>query len=301
MTDADVDGSHIRTLLLTFFFRQMPALIEGGFLYIAQPPLYLAKRGNEGRYLKDDPALERYLLDKALGEARLTYADGRVFEGPELAEEAGWLREVAARLRRLATTAPLSVVEQAAIAGALMPDSDQSIAAAQTLAQRLDGISLPAERGWKVATDAATGLTLGRTVRGVAERYTLDAATLRSAESRWLAERAAELRARFGAGAATLKLDALEVQATGPAAAFDRILAQGRRGLKVQRFKGLGEMNAEELWRTTLDPAVRTLLQVRVGDEEDAKIVFSTLMGDVVEPRRDFIVGNAAKVANLDV
>jgi DNA gyrase subunit B len=301
MTDADVDGSHIRTLLLTFFFRQMPALIEGGFLYIAQPPLYLAKRGNEGRYLKDDPALERYLLDKALGEARLSYADGRVFEGPELTEEAGWLREVAGRLRRLATTAPLSVVEQAAIAGALMPDSEHSIAAAQTLAQRLDAISLPSERGWKVATDATTGLTLGRTVRGVAERYTLDAAALRSGESRWLAERAGELRARFGAGPATLKLDSLEVQANGPAAAFDRILAQGRRGLKVQRFKGLGEMNAEELWRTTLDPAVRTLLQVRVGDEEDAKIVFSTLMGDVVEPRRDFIVGNAAKVANLDV
>ena len=300
MTDADVDGSHIRTLLLTFFFRQMPALIEGGFLYIAQPPLYLAKRGNEGRYLKDDPALERYLLDKALGEARLSYPDGRVFEGPELAAEAGWLREVAARLRRLATTAPLAVVEQAAIAGALTPDADQSIAAAQTLVQRLDAISLPAERGWKVAADAS-GLTLGRTVRGVAERYTLDAAALRSAEARWLAERAGELRARFGQGVATLKLDALEVQAAGPAAAFDRILAQGRRGLKVQRFKGLGEMNAEELWRTTLDPAVRTLLQVRVGDEEDAKIVFSTLMGDVVEPRRDFIVGNALKVANLDV
>jgi DNA gyrase subunit B len=300
MTDADVDGSHIRTLLLTFFFRQMPALIEGGFLYIAQPPLYLAKRGNEGRYLKDDPSLERYLLDKALGEARLSYADGRVYQSDELAVEAEWLRDVAARLRRLATTAPLAVVEQAAIAGALTPDTDQAIAVAQALVQRLDAISLPSERGWKVAADA-TGLTLARTVRGVGERYTLDAAALRSGESRWLAERAEALHDKFGAGPATLKLETLEVPVAGPAAAYDRILAQGRRGLKVQRFKGLGEMNAEELWRTTLDPALRTLLQVRVGDIEDAGQVFSTLMGDVVEPRRDFIVGNAAKVANLDV
>ena len=300
MTDADVDGSHIRTLLLTFFFRQMPALIDGGFLYIAQPPLYRAKRGNDERYLKDDPALERFLLDKALGEARLSYADGLVFEGADLTAEAGWLREVASRLRRLATTAPLAVVEQAAIAGALTPDAGQAIALAQTLVQRLDAISLPAERSWKVAADAS-GITLGRTVRGVAERYTLDAATLRSAESRWLAERAGELARRFGAGPATLKLDALEVSAAGPAAAFDRILAHGRRGLTVQRFKGLGEMNPDQLWRTTLDPAIRTLLQVRVGDIEDAGQVFSTLMGDVVEPRRDFIVGNAAKVANLDV
>ncbi len=226
--------------------------------------------------------------------------DGPVFEGAELAAEADWLREVAARLRRMTTTAPLSVLEQAAIAGALTPDSAHAIAVAQTLAQRLDAISLPNERGWKVAADAS-GISLGRTVRGVAERYTLDAAALRSAESRWLAERASELVRRFGAGPATLKLDGLEVSVAGPAATFDRIIAHGRRGLTVQRFKGLGEMNPDQLWRTTLDPAVRTLLQVRVGDIEDAGQVFSTLMGDVVEPRRDFIVGNAVKVANLDV
>ncbi len=299
MTDADVDGSHIRTLLLTFFYRQMPQLFERGHLYIAQPPLYRAKRGNDERYLKDDTALERFLLDKVLGEARLTYADGRVLQGPELQEETAWLREASARLRRMSAIIPVALLEQAAIAGALTPDIDRAIAAAQTLVQRLDAISLPAERGWKVVADTH-GLTLARTVRGVAELHKLDMAALRSAEARWLAERAEALGQRF-AEPARLKLDREEASAAGPASAFDRILAQGRRGLTIQRFKGLGEMNPDQLWKTTLDPAVRTLLQVRVGDAEDAGQVFSTLMGDVVEPRREFIVSNALKVANLDV
>ncbi len=299
MTDADVDGSHIRTLLLTFFYRQMPELLARGHLYIAQPPLYRAKRGNDERYLKDDNALERFLLDKALGEARLTYADGRVFAGPELNEEAIWLREASLRLRRLSPNTPFALVEQAAIAGALTPDANTVTSVAQALAKRLDAVSLPAERGWMVAP-AAGGLRMARTVRGVAELYTLDAATLRSAEARWLNERVDGLSRRF-VEPARLKLDSQEAVCSGPASAFDRILSHGRRGLSVQRFKGLGEMNPDQLWKTTLDPAVRTFLQVNVGDKEDAEGVFSTLMGDVVEPRRDFIVSNALKVANLDV
>jgi DNA gyrase subunit B len=299
MTDADVDGSHIRTLLLTFFYRQMPELIERGNLYIAQPPLYRAKRGNDERYLKDDGALEGYLLDKALTEARITYADGTEFADVDLAAEAVWLREAAQRLRRLSATAPVPLLEQAAIAGALTQDVGRATAAAQTLAGRLDAISLPTERGWKVVADS-TGITIARVVRGVAEKHTLDGASLRSAEARWLAERAEPLAAKFSAPA-HLKLDGTEATVDGPASAFDRILAQGRKGLAIQRFKGLGEMNPDQLWKTTLDPAVRTLLQVRVGDAEDAGQIFSTLMGDVVEPRRDFIVGNALKVANLDV
>ncbi len=299
MTDADVDGSHIRTLLLTFFFRQMPQLIERGHLFIAQPPLYRAKRGNDERYLKNDAALEDFLLDKALGEARLSYADGRVLEGPELAVEAAWLRETSLRLRRLSSTIPVQLLEQAAIVGALSPDPARAAAAAQALVGRLDAISPATERGWIVAADAS-GLTLARTVRGVAEKHTLDAAAMRSAEARWLAERAEALAERF-TEPARLKLDAAEHVVRGPATAFDRVLAHGRRGLTIQRFKGLGEMNPDQLWRTTLDPAVRTMLQVEVGDIEDAAQVFSTLMGDVVEPRRDFIVGNALKVANLDV
>jgi DNA gyrase subunit B len=300
MTDADVDGSHIRTLLLTFFFRQMPELIERGHLFIAQPPLYRAKRGNDERYLKDDGALEAYLLEKSLAEARLTYADGRVLEGADLAAEAAWLREATAKLRRLSVTAPVALLEQAAISGALTPDTERATAAAQDLAGRLDRVSLPNERGWMVAPDPESGLTMARTVRGVAERHTLDPSALRSAEARWLAERAEPLAARF-ATPARLKLDSQEAEVNGPASAYDRILAHGRRGLAINRFKGLGEMNPDQLWKTTLDPTVRTLLQVRVGDAEDAAQVFSTLMGDVVEPRRDFIVGNALKVANLDV
>ncbi len=301
MTDADVDGSHIRTLLLTFFYRQMPQLIERGHLYIAQPPLYRAKRGNEERYLKNDGALDDYLLDKALGgAAALTLADGTRLEGPELAAEARWLREVHAQLRRLSeNTVPLALLEQAAIAGVLTPDTARAQAGAQDLAARLDAVALPNERGWKVAADASS-LQIARVVRGVAERYSFDAAALRSAEARWLADRAERLAAGFRTPA-TLKLDSQEVAMPGPASTFERMLLQGRRGLALQRFKGLGEMNADQLWKTTLDPAVRTLLQVRVGDVEDAGQVFSTLMGDVVEPRRDFIVGNALKVANLDV
>ncbi len=299
MTDADVDGSHIRTLLLTFFFRQMPELIERGHLYIAQPPLYRAKRGNEERYLKDDPALERFLLDKVLSEARLTYSDGTVLEGAELDAETAWLREASQRLRRLSATAPLYLLEQAAIAGALTSDLGRGQAASQVLSQRLDAVSRPAERGWVALADAR-GLTLGRTVRGVAELYTLEPAALRSSEARWLDERAEKLTRHFTTPA-LLKLDSQETSVAGPASAFERIIAHGRRGLTIQRFKGLGEMNPEQLWKTTLDPAIRTLLQVRIGDVEDAGQVFSTLMGDVVEPRRDFIVGNALKVANLDV
>ena len=299
MTDADVDGSHIRTLLLTFFFRQMPELIDRGHLYIAQPPLYRAKRGNDERYLKDDRALEEFLLDKSLAEARLSYADGRVLEGAGLIEEAAWLREATLRLRRLSSTAPIGLLEQAAIAGALTPDTARAMAASQPLAARLDAIALPEERGWKVIADER-GLTMARVVRGVAEKHSLDITVLRSAEARWLADRWEALSSRF-AEPGRLKFNNDENAVQGPATAFDRILAHGRRGLSIQRFKGLGEMNPDQLWKTTLDPAVRTLLQVRVGDVEDAGQVFSTLMGDVVEPRREFIVGNALKVANLDV
>jgi DNA gyrase subunit B len=298
MTDADVDGSHIRTLLLTFFFRQMRELIERGHLFIAQPPLYRAKRGNEERYLKDDDGLEAFLLEKALANARLSYADGLVLEGDELRREVRLLREATAQLRRLAPSIPIALLEQAAIAGVLSSDRERATANAPTLVTRLNAVSLPTERGWIVSAD--NGMTLSRTVRGVVEKHSLDPVALRSAEVHWLSERAELLANRFSSPA-ELKLDQQTAEVVGPASAFERIMAHGRRGLSIQRFKGLGEMNPSQLWETTLDPAVRSMLQVKIGDSEDAAQVFSTLMGDVVEPRRDFIVSNALKVANLDV
>jgi DNA gyrase subunit B len=302
MTDADVDGSHIRTLLLTFFFRQMPSLIENGHLFIAQPPLYRAKRGQEERYLKDDRALEDFLLEKALHGAHLKLGSGVELAGDELAEEVERLRHAAGRIRRLATQVPASIVEQAAVAGALTLDAAAAPGAAQALAQRLNALAPPDEARW-IVTVGPEGLELARTVRGVAERWRLDAATLRSAEARWLDERRENFAGAYGAAdPATIAFEGGSSAAVhGPLAAFDRVLGQGRRGLAIQRFKGLGEMNPEQLWKTTLDPEVRTLLRVKVDDVEDAEQVFSTLMGDVVEPRRDFIVGNALKVANLDV
>jgi DNA gyrase subunit B len=302
MTDADVDGSHIRTLLLTFFFRQMPQIIERGHLYIAQPPLYRAKRGSEERYLKDDRALEDYLLEKTLAGARLRLADGTELVGEELRAAVEALRQAAARIRRLAAVVPAAVVEQAAVAGALTLDPARATAAAAALVERLHAHAPECERHWHALADP-DGLKLWRTVRGVTERHALDATTLKSAEARWLDERRERLAREFGAGAgaAALVLDGAEHPVRGPFAAFERILQQGRRGVTISRFKGLGEMNPEQLWKTTLDPAARVLLKVRIEDVEDAGQIFSTLMGDVVEPRRDFIVRNALKVANLDV
>lgn len=300
MTDADVDGSHIRTLLLTFFFRQMPELIERGYLYIAQPPLYRAKRGNEERYLKDDAALEEYLLDKALSGTTLTLSDGRVLSAEQLLEEVAFMRQAHRVASRLSARTPLWILEQIAIAGGF--DAEQGVAAERidVIQQRLDAASEPSERGWK-ATGSAEGLELARNVRGVGEVYRLDQNTLRGGDARWLAAQTGRLERDFNGPAVIRFENGNEAEVAGPAAAFARLLAQGRRGLAINRFKGLGEMNDAQLWETTLDPAVRTLLQVKVGDMEDAGEVFSTLMGDVVEPRRDFIVGNALKVANLDV
>lgn len=299
MTDADVDGSHIRTLLLTFFFRQMPELIENGYLYIAQPPLYRAKRGQEERYLKDEPALEEYLLDKALHDASLVFHNGRVLAGEELREEVRAMTQIAHDLNILSTRIPLWIVEQAAIASMFESDMATRERHAPAFRERLEAASPENERGWKaMATDR--GLVCSRSVRSIGENYTFDSAFLRSSEARRIAKAAERLKRDFSAPA-TLKLDHRDIDISGPGSLLQHLLALGRRGLTINRFKGLGEMNDEQLWNTTLDPATRTLLQVQVGDVEEAGQVFSTLMGDVVEPRREFIVENALRVANLDV
>ncbi len=291
MTDADVDGSHIRTLLLTFFFRQMRPLIEHGFLYIAQPPLYRIKRGNEERYLKDDAALEDYLLDRALSEVRM--------ESFDVVAELPFWREAAHRLEAMAAQVPVTIVEQAAIAGILGSEPELSAPQAAAFAARLDMISAPNERVWSVTVDGA-GITAAREVRGVMERHVLDLPLLRSSEARWLAERAPRFAQEFSELPILYQGDAART-ISGPANLLEIMFAIGRKGLAIQRFKGLGEMNPEQLWQTTLDPAMRGLLQVRIGDAEESDQIFSTLMGDVVEPRREFIIGNALNVANLDV
>jgi DNA gyrase subunit B len=299
MTDADVDGSHIRTLLLTFFFRQMPELIERGYLYIAQPPLYRAKRGNDETYLKDDAALERYLLDKALNGVSFIYSNGRTVTADTLEADIPFIRQASQVINRLAGRIPSWIVEQAALAGALNADVSILQTRVTTLQERLDKASAEGEKGWKV-TASADGLELARNVRGVGEMYRIDPVALSSADARWLSAQSDRLAEDFADGV-RLKSETAEHVLSGPAELFTRLLTQGRRGLAINRFKGLGEMNDEQLWETTLDPSMRTLLQVRIGDLEEAGDVFTTLMGDVVEPRRDFIVGNALKVANLDV
>ncbi|WP_119461573.1 DNA topoisomerase (ATP-hydrolyzing) subunit B [Rhodospirillaceae bacterium SYSU D60014] len=305
MTDADVDGSHIRTLLLTFFYRQMPEIIEKGYLYIAQPPLYRAKKGNSERYLKDDRQLEDYLIDTGLDGVVLRLADGTQIAGEDLrnlVKRASLARSYIQPLSR--KTQNEDVVEQAAIAGALDPallaDTDRATAAAAYIAQRLDLLSPVEERGWVGEVDADGGLAFSRTLRGYMTRVVIDAPLIRSGESHRLDAMAAELQQTYERHA-TLVVKDREVEITGPISLIETILETGRKGVAVQRYKGLGEMNPDQLWETTLDPEVRALLQVKISHVDEAEEVFSTLMGDVVEPRREFIQSNALSVANLDV
>ena len=305
MTDADVDGSHIRTLLLTFFYRQMPEIIEKGYLFIAQPPLYRAKRGASEVYLKDDAALEAYLFAAAIDEGAVfqTFAGGQIAGADlrALADEARGIRTV---LDRLAHHVPLRILEQAAISGALDPvvlsDRTRAAPAAAEVAQRLDALEKPAERGWRGTPLADGGLEFTRTLRGVGERHVIGRAVVESSEARRLKALAGSLQQLYDKHGKLLVKDK-EHPVTGPVSLVDTITALGRKGVAIQRYKGLGEMNPEQLWTTTLDPDARTLLQVKVSHADDAEEVFSTLMGDTVETRRDFIETNALKVANLDV
>ncbi|MDX2027236.1 MAG: DNA topoisomerase (ATP-hydrolyzing) subunit B [Alphaproteobacteria bacterium] len=305
MTDADVDGSHIRTLLLTFFFRQMPELIERGYLYIAQPPLYRIKRGNsKERYLKDDRAMDNYLLDTAVEEVTVALHDGKVLKGQELrnlAEQARVMKNAIQALNR--KVGQQAIVEQAAIAGALAvgltTNAEQAGQAATYVAKRLDTLLPENERGWKGEATKQGGMVFSRVRHGVTNRFTLDSATLRAAEALRLDGMTGDLQKWFQAPA-KLTVKDKTTAAPGPVALVDGLLEQGRQGLTIQRYKGLGEMNPEQLWETTLDPSIRSLLQVKVHQSDVAEQIFSTLMGDVVEPRRDFIVENALNVTNID-
>jgi DNA gyrase subunit B len=306
MTDADVDGSHIRTLLLTFFFRQMRDLIEKGYLYIAQPPLYQVKRGqSKSVYLKDDPALEEYRITAGIKDAKFRQHDGVERAGndlKDLVERARLVRTLLLPLWR--KVGSLEVVEQAAIAGVLDPtllDKPKDGAeAAKYLASRLDLLAPAEARGWKGELVPGESLVLTRKRHGVTERRVFDAALLKSAEARRLDERTAELQKIYGKPGKLIAKDK-EAVVNGPTALVEAVVALGPKQGDIQRYKGLGEMNPEQLWETTLDPSVRSLLQVKVTHEDSALEIFSTLMGDVVEPRREFIQHHALEVANLDV
>ncbi|HJS32613.1 MAG TPA: DNA topoisomerase (ATP-hydrolyzing) subunit B [Alphaproteobacteria bacterium] len=305
MTDADVDGAHIRTLLLTFFYRQMRPLIDAGYLYIAQPPLYRAKRGASEVYLKDERALEDHLISGGIDGMVLTVGtDGSQRAGQDLRGLVEKARLAKALITPLARrVGNRDAVEQAAILGALDPallaDRDKARAAAEFIAKRLNALSPETDRGWMGGAGDA-GLIFERKLRGEIDRATIDPVVINSLEARRLVEMAGELQLVYGRFA---KLQAKDnsVEITGPTRLIDAVLEIGKKGVATQRYKGLGEMNPDQLWHTTLDPEARHLLQVKVSHSEDADGVFSTLMGDIVEPRRDFIQDNALKVANLDV
>jgi DNA gyrase subunit B len=304
MTDADVDGSHIRTLLLTFFFRQMRDLIERGHLYIAQPPLYKVKRGGSEQYLKDERAREDYLIGNGLEAAVLRLANGEERAGADLRAIVEETRTVRHMLAGVHSRYDREIVEQAAIAGALKPVSPDGETEAEgfaaTIASRLDVRAEDMERGWQGAVENG-GYLFTRELRGVRQAVSLDAGLLASIEARRLNEHAQTLREVF-AGPALFLRRGDQTQVSGPGGLLDAVMAAGQKGIsQMQRYKGLGEMNPEQLWETTLDREARTLLQVKIKEGDDAEDLFVKLMGDVVEPRREFIQENALSVANLDV
>jgi DNA gyrase subunit B len=301
MTDADVDGAHIRTLLLTFFYRQMPELIENGHLYIAQPPLYKVSRGKSEVYLKDEAAMEDYLIQQGVDGAMLRQGNGEEITGQDLTRVVDMARQLKRVLEAFPTHYPRHILEQAAIAGAFVEgavDSDLQ-GVADKVADRLNLIALEYERGWQGRITQDHGIRLARILRGVEEVRTLDGRMLRSGEAKKSGSFTQHLQEVYDQPAKLIRKDRSQM-IYGPMDLLNAILAEGEKGLSLQRYKGLGEMNPDQLWETTLDPDARTLLQVRVEDMAEADDLFTKLMGDVVEPRREFIQQNALSVENLD-
>jgi len=301
MTDADVDGAHIRTLLLTFFFRHMRELIEGGYLYIAQPPLFKVSRGKSEVYLKDQPALDDYLIEQGIDGAMLRLDSGEEIAGKDLLRVVEEARSVRRVLAAFPTHYPQHILEQTAIAGGFIPgqvDADLQ-GVADAVATRLDLIAEEYERGWKGRPTQDHGIRLTRMLRGVDEVRTLDGRVLRSGEARKLGSMTDALQEIYAQPAKLVRKDR-ETPIFGPVDLLYAILTEGEKGLSLQRYKGLGEMNPDQLWETTLDPEARILLQVKIEDFAEADDLFTKLMGDVVEPRREFIQDNALNVENLD-
>ena len=303
MTDADVDGAHIRTLLLTFFYRQMPELVEKGYLYIAQPPLYKVKKGQSEQYLKDEDAFQDFLISQGLEGTILRLSSGEERGGKDLREVVDQARQATEILSKIHSRYAKFIVEQAAISGALDPEKltgENGQQLSSEIAGRLDQLSDETEKGWVGEYLENGSLKFSREVRGVQEVNTLDAAFLASTDARKLNQLAEFLREIFGQPGQLLRNEERQ-EIFGPTDLLNRVYDAGRKGISMQRYKGLGEMNPDQLWETTLDTETRTLLQVKLGVMDETDEIFSKLMGDVVEPRREFIQENALEVANLDI
>ena len=290
MTDADVDGAHIRTLLLTFFYRQMPELIERGHLYIAQPPLYKITKGRSERYVKDQAEMDAYLIEEGVSDATLTLTNGEVVTGADLADRVEQARGVKLSVDRLAARAPGFALEAAALSGALVPDP--TAASIEGTVGFLNRFADEGEDGWSGELGDDHRLIFKRDVRGVTETVVLDAHLREAPDARRLNERASALSGDY-AGLAIFAPKSGTLAINSPSQLVDAVTAAGAKGMNMQRYKGLGEMNPDQLRETTLDPNARSLLQVSVTHADTADELFSKLMGDVVEPRRDFITENA--------
>ncbi len=305
MTDADVDGAHIRTLLLTFFYRQMPELIERGYVYIAQPPLYKAKRGNSIIYLKDDREMEEYLIGGGTDEAVLEKENGEKITGQDLVELVRQTMKAKALMTTLSIKAPEKILEQMAIQGLfnqeILNNKETLNKGLEKVVARLDEHEAEYDKGWKFEILSDGAISFNRTLRGVKEDHVVGANVFDSAEARVLNEMYDFLKTNFETSLKLISKNGDMKRISGPVALVDAVIAAGKKGITLQRYKGLGEMNPEQLWETTLDPEARSLLQVKIDHMEEADEVFSTLMGDVVEPRKEFIQENALNVVNLDI
>lgn len=305
MTDADVDGSHIRTLLLTFFYRQMPELIERGYVYIAQPPLYKAKRGNSILYLKDDREMEDYLIRGGCEDAFLQKQNGEQIAGSDLITLVENTRKVRSLIATLGKKAPEKIIEQMAIHGLfdknLTADRDAFKKALDNLAVCLDSHEAEYDKGWLADLNEDNSFTIHRTLRGVKEEHVIGSTVMDSPEAVILNEMRTMLLENFAQASVLVSKNGVEIRIPGPVAFVDAVMAAGKKGITIQRYKGLGEMNPKQLWETTLDPEARSLLQVKMEHLDEADETFATLMGDVVEPRKEFIQDNALNVVNLDI
>ena len=304
MADADVDGSHIRTLLLTFFYRQMPELIERGYVYIAQPPLYKVKKGNSVLYIKNEREMDDYLVRGGCDDASLILANGEQIIGQDLIELVEKNRKARGLIANLSKNVPEKIIEQMAIYGFFAPEilsSNNIQQELDKLAVKLDELEAEYDRGWKAEMQSDGSLLFSRTLRGVTEKHVVGANILDMQEANVLAGLQKVLYETFNQTSTLVSKQGIEKKISGPVTFVDAVLAAGKKGISIQRYKGLGEMNPEQLWETTLDPEARSLLQVKIDHMEEADETFSTLMGDVVEPRKEFIQENALNVVNLDI